>query len=82
MNNNETKVLQALINEVMYCTNGDFGYMEDVERGDFSKHEFAGYISALKAKGIFEYIDSSFNGQFAIKEEYLKQAQHTNNTTP
>jgi DNA-binding LacI/PurR family transcriptional regulator len=76
MNSNEIKVLQALIEEVMDCTNGQFGYIGDVDRGEFSQHEFAGYISALKAKGVFKYLDTEgdFDGQYAIKEEYLNQA--------
>ena len=72
MNTNESKVLQSLRNEVISCTRNEFGYIEDASRAGFSKHEFAGYISALKKKGVFEYIDGEFNGQFALKPEYFE----------
>lgn len=71
LNENEMEVLNSLIGEAMLCTSGEFGYMEDVERGKFTKHSFAGYVSQLKQKGCFEYIDSEFNGQYALKEEII-----------
>ena len=70
LNENETKVLNLLIAETMDCTQGEFGYMEDVNRGGFSKHEFAGYISQLRQKGYFDYLSDEFGGQFALREEY------------
>lgn len=72
LNPNELKVLKSLIQQVKHCTGDEFGYMEDVERGEFSKHEFAGYISSLKAKNIFKYIDHDLSGQFAINDEYFE----------
>lgn len=67
-NKNESKVLLALFNQTMESTSGEFGYMEDVDKCGFSRHEFAGYISSLKAKKVFDYLDSSFKGQYALKE--------------
>lgn len=77
LNENEVKVLRALTNQTLECTAGEFGYMGDVNRGEFSKHQFAGYISSLKEKGIFEYLDNmsgeEYEGQYAIKEYIMNQ---------
>jgi hypothetical protein len=72
LNENEKTVLTSLYNEVMSCTSGEFGYMEDASRCSFSKHEFAGYISSLKSKKVFEYLDGTFNGQFALTESVME----------
>ena len=72
-NENETKVLKALAEEMKNYTNGEFGYMGDAKRGEFSKHEFAGYVGSIFKKGAFEYLDNTsgedYEGQFALKEE-------------
>lgn len=78
LNANEQLVLQSLINAVKDATGNEFGFLDEAKRGKFSKHEFAGYISALKEKGVFEYLDSEgfttngtikVVGQFALTEE-------------
>jgi len=71
LNENESKVLQSLINQVKECTGDEFGYIEDANRCGLTKHQFAGYISSLSQKGIFEYLTDEFGGQYAIKEEFF-----------
>lgn len=70
-NQDELNVLEALRQQVIECTGNEFGYMADVDRGQYSKHEFAGYISALKKKEVFEYLSEDFGGQYALKQEYF-----------
>ena len=75
LNLTEQKVFNSLIKETQDCTGGEFGYIGDVDKCGLNKNEFAGYVSALKAKGIFDYLDTAngdYNGQFAIKKEYHK----------
>lgn len=74
LNDNEKKVLQLCINEVVECTGNEFGYMEDVKRGEFTKAQFAGYVSQLSQKNIFGYINNTYNGQFAIRKEFFNQS--------
>lgn len=45
--------------------------MEDVKRGEFSKHEFAGYVGSLEKKEVFEYVGGEIAGQYALKEEFF-----------
>lgn len=77
LNDNEVLVLRALVNQMLKCTGGEFGYMGHVDKGDFTKHQFAGYISSLKEKGAFEYLDNlsseEYEGQYAIKEYIMNQ---------
>jgi len=74
LNENETKVLISLNNEANECTGGEFGYISDAKKCGFNRNEFAGYVSALKAKGVFEYLDTDsgqdYQGQFAINTEF------------
>lgn len=77
LNKNELTVLKALINEVKGCTGNEFGYMEDVNRGKFSNHEFAGYISALSNKKVFDYLGGEIAGQFAIVDEIFNEYDKT-----
>jgi len=76
-NENEVKVLKSLANEMNDCTGGEFGYIQDADRGDFTKHEFAGYIGCLQQKGCFDYIDTMskevYKGQFSLKEDMYNQ---------
>ena len=76
-NSNEVKVLKSLANEMTDCTSGEFGYIQDAYRGEFTKHEFAGYIGILSQKNCFDYIDTIskevYRGQFALKEDIYKQ---------
>lgn len=82
-NNNEQKVLKALYNNMLDCTGGDFGYMDEVDRTGFTKHQFAGYISALKEKKVFDFLDTEgfktngmmVYGQFALNDEAKKLAE-------
>ena len=59
LNDNEMEVLRALA----YAAedNGDdFGFTDEARVAGLSKHQIAGYISALKAKGVFaEFVDHS-----------------------
>jgi len=74
LNENETKVLISLNNETNECTSGEFGFISDANKCGFNRNEFAGYVSALKAKGVFEYLDTNsretYQGQFAINTEF------------
>lgn len=77
-NTNEQTVLNALIKEAKDCTGGEFGYMPDVDRCGFSKHQFAGYIGDLRKKGVFSHLDISkdeiYSGQYII----IPELQFTN----
>lgn len=69
----EAKVLRSLNLQATDYTGGEFGFMPYVNKCGLSDHQFAGYISALEAKGVFAYNNKtcgSYNGQFAIKPEY------------
>jgi len=72
-NENETKVIIALYSEVLECTGGEFGYALDARPTDLTRHQFAGYLSALSLKGIFDYLDddysTTYGGQFALVPE-------------
>lgn len=74
LNENETKVLKALQIEEKLCSGGEFGYLPDVDRVGFSKHEFAGYIGSLTKKNVFEYIDTDsgeeYEGQYSLNQEF------------
>ena len=71
-NENEIKVIELLREEVKNCTGDEFGYMSDCSRGEFTKHQFAGYISSLKSKNVFEYLSNDFDGQFALNNDFLE----------
>jgi hypothetical protein len=77
LNENETTVLKSLIKEMDDCTGGEFGYLPDADRCEFNKHQFAGYISILKQKDCFEYLDTdsgeNYEGQFAIKQQIYNE---------
>lgn len=73
LNGKESLVLSALNAQANEYTGGQFGFMPSVKRCGLSDKEFAGYISALEAKNIFEYNDKtggSYHGQFGINEEW------------
>jgi hypothetical protein len=74
LNENELSVLKSLIRQEQDCTGGEFGYLGDADNCGFSKHEFAGYISSLQKKGIFEYLDTDYStdygGKYYIKQEW------------
>lgn len=73
LNDNEKKVLSALNAQADSYTGGEFGFMPQVDKCGMSDSQFAGYISSLEAKGVFEYNDKtggSYKGQFAINKEY------------
>lgn len=74
-NENEVNVLNALANEMTYLTGGQFGNMNNVNRGNLTTHQFAGYISDLNKKGTFKYISTTtdYRGQFALTEDIYNQ---------
>lgn len=68
LNANELKVLTACKQQIIECTGNEFGYMEDVDRGEFTKPQFAGYVGQLVQKGMITPPDTDgFNGQFKLK---------------
>ncbi len=75
LNENETKVLKSLIEQMNDCTGGEFGYINDADRCGLTPHEFAGYVGSLTKKGLFDYIEPLEHlksaVQYAIKEEYI-----------
>ena len=76
LNENEVTILRSLVDQMFAGTGGEFGFLEEVDRGKFSKHEFAGYISALQKKGAFDYLDKTtgdYKGQYAIHEYVINQ---------
>ena len=73
LNDIESKVFFSLNQQAKEYTGGQFGFMPAVKKCGLSDKEFAGYISALKAKGVFEYLDTDggvYRGQFAINKEW------------
>lgn len=74
-NKTEQRVFDALVKQANECTGGEFGYLPDTDKCGLTDNQFAGYISALKAKGVFEYIDTdygnTYGGQYAINENFL-----------
>lgn len=73
LNEKEALVLFSLNEQAKGYTGGQFGFMPQVKKCGLSDREFAGYISSLKAKGAFEYLDNNggiYNGQFAINEAF------------
>lgn len=74
LNKTELEVLISLYNETLECTGGEFGFASDARKSTkLNKNEFAGYISALKSKGVFEYLDTDYSttygGQFEFVED-------------
>lgn len=76
LNPTEEAVLKSLFNQMMDCTGGEFGYTSDADKCGLSKHEFAGYVSALQAKGVFEYLQPLEHmknvAQYALTEEVME----------
>ena len=73
LNENEKSVLAALNAQANDYTGGQFGFMPSVNKCGMTDKQFAGYISALDAKNVFEYNDKTggtYNGQFAINAEF------------
>lgn len=72
LNTNEYKVLKAMVKQALDETGGEFGYTDHIRVSNLSKHEVAGYISALKKKGYIEIFegDETYNfNQFYLKKK-------------
>jgi hypothetical protein len=83
LNEKESLVLFSLNQQAKEYTNGEFGFMPAVKKCGLSDKEFAGYISSLEAKGIFEYNDKTggpYKGQFAINKEFKNGRCNTTQT--
>lgn len=76
LNEIELKVLAALNKQAQDCAGGDFGYMPNVDRCGLTKHQFAGYISQLEQKGVFEYVGWGVNGETNEGGNYSIKEQH------
>ena len=51
LNENEVKVLIAVFDEIMDCTNGEFGYTDDLTVDGLTTNQIKGYLSQLVQKG-------------------------------
>ena len=60
INENETKVLVAIAQEIQNCTAGEFGYVSDIgEIEGIEKRQISGYTSQLVQKDLIS-IDEEF----------------------
>jgi len=59
INANESKVLEALV-ESSRGNGHDFGWADDIRVDGFSKHQVAGYISALVTKDLIRICDDEY----------------------
>lgn len=76
LNEKERMVLLELIQQTFDSTGGEFGHIAFCHKCALTDNEFAGYISSLKKKGVFKYLNTekgTYEGQYAIKEEYVKE---------
>ena len=68
LNETELKVLNACAQEVINCTNGEFGYTEDIKVEGLSKNQLKGYLSQLVQKSLITPPDSDYSGQFSMRK--------------
>ena len=70
LNENEHKVLKAMIKQAWGETHGEFGFTTMIKVKGLSKNQIAGYISDLEKKGYIA-IYHEFN-QFMLKKKVEK----------
>lgn len=70
LNDNESKVLQLIGQEILDSTGGEFGFVSDIKTCGFTKHQLAGYTSQLTQKGMI-YVDEEF-GSVTLNQKGIK----------
>jgi biotin operon repressor len=76
LNEREKEVLKTLINQTENLTSGEFGILNRVDKLGMTRQQFAGHISQLKRKGVFEYLNNNrskgyYYGEYAISKNFL-----------
>ena len=74
LNENEHKVLKAMIKQAWSETGGEFGFTTMIKVRGLSKHQIAGYIGDLEKKGYIA-IYPDFD-QFLIKKKVEKEFEN------
>ena len=77
-NEMESTILIGLYLNCMLHTSGEFGYALDVRKQTgLNVNQYAGYLSSLSKKGVFEYLDNDYSttygGQFTFAEGVYSQ---------
>lgn len=67
LNENEKKVLKAMVEQAWDETRGDFGFTTEIKVRGLTKHQVAGYIGDLEKKGYIE-ISHEFD-QFQLRKK-------------
>ena len=57
LNENERKVLKAMVDNANYWNGGDFGFTEELSVPGLSRHQVSGYMSDLQTKGYIQVHD-------------------------
>ena len=74
LNKNEVAVFTAVAQEIINCTNGQFGYSEDVMLPEgINRAQFSGYMSQLVQKGLFT-VDDEY-GQVQVSTNFADTAR-------
>lgn len=72
LNQNETKVLNAVHQNTMDCTGGEFGWTNEIEHEDFSQRQIAGYLSSLQKKGMIIIWDNASDSGSDVNENQVE----------